>query len=49
MDSAGRAVLVTLLRKCRAAGGGVKLVWPKSEAVRRTLQLTQFDKVFEMI
>jgi len=49
MDSAGMAVLVTLLRKCRAAGGGVKLVWPKSEAVRRTLQLTQFDKVFEMI
>ncbi len=49
MDSAGMAVLVSLLRRTRTAGGSVKLVWPRSEAVRRTLQLTHFDRVFEFI
>jgi anti-anti-sigma factor len=49
MDSAGMAVLVTLLRRCRQTGGSVKLVWPRSEPVRRTLQLTQFDRIFEFV
>ena len=49
MDSAGMAVLVSLLRRCRQSGGSVKLVWPRAEAVRRTLQLTQFDRIFEFI
>lgn len=49
MDSAGMAVLVSLLRRTRTVGGSVKLVWPRSEAVRRTLQLTHFDRVFEFV
>jgi anti-sigma B factor antagonist len=49
MDSAGMAVLVSLLRRSRQAGGSVKLVWPRSEAVRRTLKLTQFDRIFEFV
>lgn len=49
MDSAGMAVLVSLLRRSRQTGGSVKLVWPRAEAVRRTLQLTQFDRIFEFI
>ena len=49
MDSAGMAVLVSLLRRCRQTGGSVKLVWPRAEAVRRTLQLTQFDRIFDFI
>lgn len=49
MDSAGMAVLVSLLRRTRQEGGSVKLVWPRAEAVRRTLQLTQFDRIFEFV
>jgi anti-sigma B factor antagonist len=49
MDSAGMAVLVSLLRRCRQTGGRVRLVWPRSEPVRRTLQLTQFDRIFEFV
>ncbi|MBK8047425.1 MAG: STAS domain-containing protein [Anaerolineales bacterium] len=49
MDSAGMAVLVSLLRRCRQSGGSVKLVAPKFEPVRRTLQLTQFDRIFEFV
>lgn len=49
MDSAGMAVLVSLLRRTRQSGGSVKLVWPRAEAVRRTLQLTQFDRIFEFV
>jgi anti-sigma B factor antagonist len=49
MDSAGMAVLVSLLRRSRQLGGRVRLVWPRSEPVRRTLQLTQFDRIFEFV
>lgn len=49
MDSAGMAVLVTLLRRCRMKGGNVKLVWPHAEPVQRTLTLTRFDQVFEIL
>lgn len=48
LDSAGMAVLVSLLKQARQAGGDVKLVWPKEDAAKRTLRLTKFDRVFDM-
>ncbi|GAC1544210.1 MAG: STAS domain-containing protein [Herpetosiphon sp.] len=48
LDSAGMAVLVSLLKRCRQAGGDVKLVWPNEEAAQRILRLTKFDRVFQM-
>lgn len=48
MDSAGMAVLVSILKRARQAGGDVKLVWPTAEAARRILNLTKFDRVFDM-
>ena len=48
MDSAGMAVLVSALKRARSADGDVKLVWPKAEAARRILNLTQLDRVFVM-
>ena len=48
LDSAGMAVLVTLLKRARSAGGNVTLVWPREEAAKRILRLTKFDRVFDM-
>ena len=48
LDSAGMAVLVSLLKRARTAGGEVKLVMPKSDAAQRILRLTRFDKVFPL-
>lgn len=48
LDSAGMAVLVSALKRTRQAGGDVKLVWPRVDAARRILNLTKFDRVFEM-
>ena len=48
LDSAGMAVLVSLLKRARTAGGDVRLVWPTQEAAQRVLKLTKFDRVFEM-
>jgi anti-anti-sigma factor len=48
IDSAGMAVLVSLLKKARIAAGEVILVWPSEEAARRILRLTKFDRVFPM-
>jgi anti-anti-sigma factor len=48
IDSAGMAVLVSLLKKARTASGEVILVWPSEEAARHILQLTRFDRVFPM-
>jgi anti-sigma B factor antagonist len=48
LDSAGMAVLVSLLKRARQAGGDVRLVWPKVEAAQRILRLTKFDRVFDM-
>jgi len=48
LDSAGMAVLVSLLKRARTAGGDVRLVWPAQEAAQRVLKLTKFDRVFEM-
>ncbi len=48
LDSAGMAVLISLLKRARQSGGDVKLVWPAEEAARRILRLTKFDRVFAM-
>jgi anti-sigma B factor antagonist len=48
MDSAGMAVLVSLLKRVRVAGGDVHLVWPQAEAAQRIIRLTRFDRVFEV-
>ncbi len=48
MDSAGMAVLVSLLKRAKQAGGGVVLVKPADEAAYRVLTLTRFDQVFMM-
>ncbi|MGB1250761.1 MAG: STAS domain-containing protein [Candidatus Promineifilaceae bacterium] len=48
LDSAGMAVLVSVLKSSRKVGGDVKLVWPKQEAAKRIISLTKFDRVFEM-
>ncbi len=48
LDSAGMAVLVSILKRARLAGGDVKLVWPRLEGARRILNLTKFDRVFAM-
>ena len=48
LDSAGMAVLVSVLKSARKAGGDVKLVWPSQEAAKRIISLTKFDRVFEM-
>ncbi|MEI7555017.1 STAS domain-containing protein [Candidatus Chlorohelix sp.] len=47
MDSAGMAVMVTLLKHARQQEGDVKMVLPKLEAARRILRLTRFDRVFD--
>ncbi|MDQ1301040.1 MAG: anti-sigma factor antagonist [Chloroflexota bacterium] len=48
LDSAGMAVLVSLLKRARGAEGDVRLVWPKKDEAQRILRLTKFDRVFEM-
>ena len=48
LDSAGMAVLVSVLKRARQIGGDVRLVWPAEEAARRILHLTKFDRVFSM-
>jgi anti-sigma B factor antagonist len=48
LDSAGMAALVSALKQCRQRNGDVRLVAPQSEAVKRILELTKFDRVFEM-
>jgi anti-anti-sigma factor len=48
MDSSGMAVLVSILKRARQDGGDVKLVWPKVDAARRILNLTKFDRVFDV-
>lgn len=48
LDSSGMAVLVSLLKRARQAGGDVKLVMPVEEAAQRILKLTKFDRVFDL-
>ena len=49
LDSAGLAVLVSVLRRARLANGDVRLVWPRIDAASRILKLTKFDQVFVSI
>jgi anti-sigma B factor antagonist len=49
LDSAGMAVLGSLLKRGSQAGGDVRLVWPAEEAARRILRLTKFDRVFTIV
>lgn len=46
LDSAGIAMLVSLLKRARTTGGDVRLVEPADEAVRRIVRLTRLDLVF---
>lgn len=48
LDSAGLAVLVSVLKRSRLQGGNVRLVLPTDEAARRILHLTKFDRVFDI-
>lgn len=48
LDSAGMAVLVSVLKQCRQRNGNVRLVAPQVEGVKRMLELTKFDRVFEI-
>ncbi|MCX6066295.1 MAG: STAS domain-containing protein [Chloroflexi bacterium] len=49
LDSAGLAVLVSVLKRARLAEGDVRLIWPREEAAARILRLTKFDQVFTSI
>ncbi|MEI7845982.1 MAG: STAS domain-containing protein [Chloroflexota bacterium] len=49
LDSAGLAVLVSVLKRARLKTGDVRLVWPKAEVASRILKLTRFDQVFTSI
>lgn len=49
VDSAGMSALATLLKRCRRAGGNVRLVPPQYKAVQRMLKLTGFDKIFDLV
>jgi anti-anti-sigma factor len=49
LDSAGLAVLVSVLKRARLRQGDVRLVWPREEAASRILKLTKFDQVFVSI
>lgn len=49
LDSAGLAVLVSVLKRARLKNGDVRLVWPREEAASRILKLTKFDQVFVSI
>lgn len=48
LDSAGLAAMVGVLKRARSAGGDVKLVMPDRETVGRILELTSFDRVFQI-
>ena len=48
LDSAGLALLVTVLKHSRQAGGDTRLVWPANENTRRILRMTHFDRVFDI-
>jgi anti-sigma B factor antagonist len=47
-DSAGLAALVSSMKRSRAAGGDTKLVASADASVWRILELTRFDRVFDV-
>lgn len=48
LDSAGMAVMVTLLKRINQIKGTVLLVMPQEETTRRILRLTHFDQIFNV-
>ncbi len=48
VDSAGLAALVQAMKRCRQAGGDVRLVRPGNSDANRVFELTKFDRVFQM-
>jgi anti-sigma B factor antagonist len=48
LDSAGIAMLVSLLKRVRAADGDVRVVEPAEESVQNILRLTRLDLVFDL-
>jgi anti-sigma B factor antagonist len=48
LDSAGMAMLVSVLKRTRAVDGAVRVVEPSDESVRNILRLTRLDLVFDM-
>lgn len=46
LDSAGIAMLVSVLKRARTSGGDVRMVEPVDEAVRRIIRLTRLNLVF---
>jgi len=48
LDSAGMAMLVSLLKRARAADGDVRVAEPADESVRHILRLTRLDLVFNL-
>lgn len=49
LDSAGLAALVRQYKRARELDGDVKLIPPRDENPRRILDLTRFDRVFQMV
>ena len=49
LDSAGLAVLVSVLKRARLKDGDVRLIFPMAEEANRVLKLTKFDQVFKSI
>jgi anti-sigma B factor antagonist len=48
LDSAAMAMLVSLMKRARQAGGDVRVVEPADESVRRILRLTRLDLVLNL-
>lgn len=48
MDSRGLGIIVACYRSCRNAGGDLKLLGPFTKFIRRKLELTKLDTVFEL-
>jgi anti-sigma B factor antagonist len=49
LDSAGLAVMVSVLKRARLKEGDVRLIWPREPIASRILKLTRFDQVFTCI
>ena len=48
LDSAGMAMLVSVMKRARQAGGDIRVVEPADESVRRILHLTRLDLVLNL-
>ena len=48
LDSMSMSILVSSMKRAHAAGGSLKLVWPESQDLQRTIRLAKFDVVFQI-